>query len=265
MGHTSHRVAELAGRTDVNASDVLCALNSLGSPFSRVVQNAEAFEIPFAHTLPLRLQIRRLPKRAPAFRELGDPALPHFPKFLPALPDEHTFNRTPGELSSAQNDAKAGVSAGHKPFEDAMGGLKRANDTCKRKRFGEYETNPRVDDVALKQYELWQASFSDQLGGDREKQSVTVKKLKPTTRTQSDFQWDRGGVEGTLKSEIDVSRGKVEFDLDFRTKGKTSKARQNNQSQSTNAPFREHSTFSNADFETVDKLVKGHISVFEST
>jgi hypothetical protein len=50
------------GRTDVNASDVLCALSSLGSAFSRVIQDAEAFEIPFAHTLPLRLQIRRLAK-----------------------------------------------------------------------------------------------------------------------------------------------------------------------------------------------------------
>ena len=46
----------------MNASDVLCALSSLGSAFSRVVQNADAFEVPFAHTLPLRLQIRRLPK-----------------------------------------------------------------------------------------------------------------------------------------------------------------------------------------------------------
>lgn len=50
------------GRTDVNAGDVLCALNSLGSTFSQVVQNAAEFEVPFAHTLPLRLQIRRLPK-----------------------------------------------------------------------------------------------------------------------------------------------------------------------------------------------------------
>jgi len=62
VGHTSHRFAETAGRTDVNASDVLCALSSLGSAFSRVIQDAEAFEIPFAHTLPLRLQIRRLAK-----------------------------------------------------------------------------------------------------------------------------------------------------------------------------------------------------------
>lgn len=130
-------------------------------------------------------------QRAPAFRELGDPALPHFPKFLPALPDEHTFNRTPGELSSTPNDLKAvGVSAGHKPFEDALGGLKRANDMCKRKRFGEYEANPHVDDVVSKQYDLWKASFSNQVdGSSREKQNKTVKKLKSTSRPLSDFRW----------------------------------------------------------------------------
>lgn len=90
-----------------------------------------------------------LTQRAPAFRELGDPALPHFPKFLPALPDEHTFNRTPGEISKAPNDLKvwyawthdpwlcvtelflncfgveqASISSGHKPFEDALRSLK---------------------------------------------------------------------------------------------------------------------------------------------
>ena len=50
------------GRTDINACDVLCALHGLGSTFARVIQNAEGFEVPFAHTLPFRLQIRRLPK-----------------------------------------------------------------------------------------------------------------------------------------------------------------------------------------------------------
>lgn len=50
------------GRTDVNASDVFCALNNLGTTFSQVLQDAENFEIPFAHTLPPRLHIRRLPK-----------------------------------------------------------------------------------------------------------------------------------------------------------------------------------------------------------
>jgi transcription initiation factor TFIID subunit 8 len=62
LGRTSQGYAELAGRTDVNASDVFCALNNLGTTFSQVMQDAENFEIPFAHTLPPRLHIRRLPK-----------------------------------------------------------------------------------------------------------------------------------------------------------------------------------------------------------
>jgi hypothetical protein len=36
---------------------------------------------------------------------------------------------------------------------------------CKRKRFGEYEANPHVDDVVSKQYDLWKASFSNQVDG----------------------------------------------------------------------------------------------------
>ena len=32
------------GRTDVNASDVFCALNNLGTTFSQVLQDAENFE-----------------------------------------------------------------------------------------------------------------------------------------------------------------------------------------------------------------------------
>ena len=41
------------GRTDVNASDVFCALNNLGTTFSQVLQDAENFEIPFCpHSAP---------------------------------------------------------------------------------------------------------------------------------------------------------------------------------------------------------------------
>lgn len=115
------------GRGDVNATDVLCVLNEMDTSFSRLTQNAAAFEIPFAHTLPLRLRIKRLPKvwsicachiwtllcwlsprctlqRVPAFRECGDTALPHLPKFLPALPDAHTFMRTAGEDTDVPSD-----------------------------------------------------------------------------------------------------------------------------------------------------------------
>mmetsp|Transcript_20377 Transcript_20377/g.50678 ORF Transcript_20377/g.50678 Transcript_20377/m.50678 type:complete len:321 (-) Transcript_20377:295-1257(-) len=278
VGHTSHRFAETAGRTDVNASDVLCALSSLGSAFSRVIQDAEAFEIPFAHTLPLRLQIRRLAKRAPAFRELGDPAPAHFPKFLPALPDEHTFSRTPGELASAQKDFQGGTVAGHKAFDEALGGLKSTNDLCKRKRFGEYESVPRMDDVASEQYELWQASFSEQAGTrlDKVKRIAKACDTPSASRAVHDLSWDvDGAVDGAPDGEIVVSRGKVKFDLDVESKAKTSKACRSNQLQSTHVQFRaEHLPSNNADaskngqstdLDMVERLVKGKNSVFEST
>lgn len=59
-------------------------------------------------------------QRAPAFRELGDPALPHFPKFLPALPDEHTFRRTPGQVSSAPEAVEVCFDKYHKNVKIAF-------------------------------------------------------------------------------------------------------------------------------------------------
>jgi len=52
VGHSSHGFADLAGRTDINACDVICALHGLGSTFERVIQNAEGFEAG-AYTRPL--------------------------------------------------------------------------------------------------------------------------------------------------------------------------------------------------------------------
>lgn len=109
------------------------------------------------------------------------------------------------------------------------GCTQRANDMCKRKKFGEYEANPRVDDIVLKQYDLWQASFSDQVGGHRvsawcsrcfvlstegshisscaaiveqEKQSETAKKLKSTSSALSDFHWYVSPYTFSVKKQV---------------------------------------------------------------
>ena len=187
------------------------------------------FEVPFAHTLPFRLQIRRLPKRAPAFRELGDPALPHLPKFLPALPDEHTFMRTPGELSplSSLPNGMVGTYVGHKQNEDALEGLKTAsNEVHKRKRFGELVTNPPVDGVLSKQHDLWQASAGNQIGHYEQKQSRTAHRPTASSSALHDFKWDDfQGKDGSPATDV-VSRETVEFSLDFRAKAKASSSRQ---------------------------------------
>ena len=77
IGRAAHECADVAGRTDVNIGDVLSALDAVGAKFQTIVRDAESLEVPFAHALPARLQIKRLPKRAPEFRELGERAEAH--------------------------------------------------------------------------------------------------------------------------------------------------------------------------------------------
>ena len=59
------------GRTDVNI-DALSALDAVGAKFQTIVRDAESLEVPFAHALPARLQIKAAEARA--FRELGERA-----------------------------------------------------------------------------------------------------------------------------------------------------------------------------------------------
>ena len=50
------------GRTSLNICDVISALGDVDLCVVQVLRNAGAFEVPFAHALPPRLQLRRLPK-----------------------------------------------------------------------------------------------------------------------------------------------------------------------------------------------------------
>lgn len=50
------------GRTTLNICDVISALGDVDLCVEQVLRNAGAFEVPFAHALPPRLQLRRLPK-----------------------------------------------------------------------------------------------------------------------------------------------------------------------------------------------------------
>jgi hypothetical protein len=105
LSQVSHMNMDLAGRCGLNIGDVLGALGDVDFCFSRVLRNASAFEIPFAHTLPPRLHLRRLPKRAPAYRELCSNMKRHIPAFLPAPPDSHTFKLS-GEVKSTYQTAQ---------------------------------------------------------------------------------------------------------------------------------------------------------------
>mmetsp|Transcript_13322 Transcript_13322/g.57982 ORF Transcript_13322/g.57982 Transcript_13322/m.57982 type:complete len:243 (-) Transcript_13322:1485-2213(-) len=91
LGQLSHTNMDVAGRTILNIRDVISALGDVDLCVVQVLRNVGAFEVPFAHALPPRLQLRRLPKRAPSFRELCFDIQHRIPAFLPALPDSHTF------------------------------------------------------------------------------------------------------------------------------------------------------------------------------
>jgi len=162
IGRAAHECADVAGRTDVNIGDVLSALDAVGAKFQTIVRDAESLEVPFAHALPARLQIKRLPKRAPAFREMGERAEAHIPRFLPALPDAHALRRSAGELAeplSEKERAARGRSL-EEPLDDVLGSLRKTHALTKKRRFGEFETRGAPGEVAAAHFGAWEAASS---------------------------------------------------------------------------------------------------------
>eukprot|EP00193_Tetraselmis_chui_P006863 CAMPEP_0177759570 /NCGR_PEP_ID=MMETSP0491_2-20121128/4803_1 /TAXON_ID=63592 /ORGANISM="Tetraselmis chuii, Strain PLY429" /LENGTH=188 /DNA_ID=CAMNT_0019275409 /DNA_START=1316 /DNA_END=1882 /DNA_ORIENTATION=- len=107
LGAASHSYAELAGRTDTNAGDVLFAMEELGVSFSQVRQFLETQEeAPFAHVLP-KYPINAEPRHAPTFAEKGEEPPKHVPAYFPAFPDPHTYRATPVFPARRQDKATA--------------------------------------------------------------------------------------------------------------------------------------------------------------
>ena len=162
IGGAAHGCADVAGRTDVNIGDVLSALDAVGAKFQTIVRDAESLEVPFAHALPARLQIKRLPKRAPAFRELGERAEAHIPRSLPALPDAHALRRSAGELAeplSEKERAARGQSL-EEPLDDVLGSLRKTHALTKKRRFGEFETRGAPGRSRRRAFGAWEAASS---------------------------------------------------------------------------------------------------------
>jgi len=242
IGRAAHECADVAGRTDVNIGDVLSALDAVGAKFQTIVRDAESLEVPFAHALPARLQIKRLPKRAPAFREIGERAEAHIPRFLPALPDAHALRRSAGELAeplSEKERAARGRSL-EEPLDDVLGSLRKTHALTKKRRFGEFETRGAPGEIAAAHFGAWEAAAS---GVGRASQTP------------------RGAAAEALSGE-DVALG-----LD--ATASNVEARVLGRGPAENAPpgasFRERANLSNADYETVERLVRGQTSVFEAS
>ena len=242
IGRAAHECADVAGRTDVNIGDVLSALDAVGAKFQTIVRDAESLEVPFAHALPARLQIKRLPKRAPAFREIGERAEAHIPRFLPALPDAHALRRSAGELAeplSEKERAARGRSL-EEPLDDVLGSLRKTHALTKKRRFGEFETRGAPGEIAAAHFGAWEAAASG---------------VGRATQTP------RGAAAEALSGE-DVALG-----LD--ATASNVEARVLGRGPAENAPpgasFRERANLSNADYETVERLVRGQTSVFEAS
>ena len=240
IGRAAHECADVAGRTDVNIGDVLSALDAVGAKFQTIMRDAESLEVPFAHALPARLQIKRLPKRAPAFREIGERAEAHIPRFLPALPDAHALRRSAGELAeplSEKERAARGRSL-EEPLDDVLGSLRKTHALTKKRRFGEFETRGAPGEIAAAHFGAWEAAAS---GVGR----------------AASF-----GIAAEALSGEDVALG-----LD--ATASNVEARVLGRGPAENAPpgasFRERANLSNADYETVERLVRGQTSVFEAS
>jgi transcription initiation factor TFIID subunit 8 len=246
IGRAAHECADVAGRTDVNIGDVLSALDAVGAKFQTIVRDAESLEVPFAHALPARLQIKRLPKRAPAFRELGERAEAHIPRFLPALPDAHALRRSAGELAeplSEKERAARGRSL-EEPLDDVLGSLRKTHALTKKRRFGEFETRGAPGEVAAAHFGAWEAASS---GVGR-----AASFASPGA--------PQGAAAEALSGE-DVALGldATASNVEARVLGAVA------ENAKPGATFRERANLSNADYETVERLVRGQTSVFEAS
>lgn len=111
IGKAAHFYANLAGRTQCNAFDVILALEDMGPGASvdtstRCLANSSALrdvmryvefaeEIPFARPVP-KFPVFKKRTPPPTFAQLGEePPFPHIPPWLPAFPDPHTYQSTP--------------------------------------------------------------------------------------------------------------------------------------------------------------------------
>lgn len=240
IGRAAHECADVAGRTDVNIGDVLSALDAVGAKFQTIVRDAESLEVPFAHALPARLQIKRLPKRAPAFREIGERAEAHIPRFLPALPDAHALRRSAGELAeplSEKERAARGRSL-EEPLDDVLGSLRKTHALTKKRRFGEFETRGAPGEIAAAHFGAWEAAAS---GVGRAASFVRT----PEALSGEDVALGLDATASNVEARV-LGRGPAE-------------------NAPPGASFRERANLSNADYETVERLVRGQTSVFEAS
>eukprot|EP00892_Ulva_mutabilis_P001092 jgi/Ulvmu1/10984/UM007_0163.1 len=113
LGRNSLAVAELQGRTDVNALDLVDALQEFGMDCNDLFQFAkEEPADPFLHTVA-PFPVYRTALQPPTFEQAGTERPSHIPAHLPAFPAAHTMQFTP--IQPQQADQATAEQAPHEP------------------------------------------------------------------------------------------------------------------------------------------------------
>jgi len=248
LGYAAHRYAEIGGRATVDVCDVLFALVGLGCTFERLIRSTGSHAVPFTQTIPQRLRVSRLPKRAPAFRELGHSSFPHYPKYLPSFPDEHTLH-----THSKYYRRAGGTISDQKLSKNLTGELKACYDRRKRKKMSCELVSSRhydFENLASVTEDLWFSCTARELGHHEEGCLTSLRSLNACS-----YGGILGGANTTLRTHGEMQHFNVYSDF--------ARARKRPLNATTSS-FREHTTCSHADHSVVNKLIGGCVSVFES-
>lgn len=225
VGQLSRRQTEAAGRTGVNIGDVLCTLKSMHVPLVSCLHDFKNFDVPFAHALPPRLHVRRMPKRAPSSRELGSVYCEHVPTFLPAVPDQHTLKSSPASENLVKMPDYVAIAKSNK--------RSRFIEGCKK-------MSTSAGKYGQKHVMTGESSNSRRRGRMKALSSTLQDQYKAADHQNSSDEMNSVGMtSGTRRKKRNTSA--IEM-----------------------IPFREGSTMVHADHDTVEKLVRGQISVFEN-
>jgi hypothetical protein len=126
------------------------------------------------------------------------------------------------------------------PLEDVLGSLRKTHALTKKRRFGEFANRGVPGDVAAAQFRAWETASA---------------RVGAAAAESADL--PRGGDFSLSREDVALGLDATARDVEARDGALETKP--------AGASFREQSNLSNADYETVERLVRGQTSVFEAS
>ena len=158
------------------------------------------------------------------------------------VPFAHALRRSAGELAEPLSEKERAERSRtlEEPLDDVLGSLRKTHALTKKRRFGEF-ANGAPGDVAAARFGAWETA------------SAGVGRAAALSASAAP-----GSSAG------DLSREDITLGLD--ATARNVEAREGALAEKpAGASFREQSNLSNADYETVERLVRGQTSVFEAS